>query len=185
MIPVEILPGQESRIFGEILEDHKNGEILTLNHTNYLFIELPSNHVPRYTKRLLFDIQLAGLQPIIVHPERNSEIIENPNILYKLVEQGASTQVTASSVTGHFGKNIKKFSHQLIESNLTHFVSSDAHNLSGRTFRLKEAYNTIQQEFGTDFVYLFQENAALLIEGKTIYKEVPSEIKRKKFLGIF
>lgn len=184
-LPIEILPGQESRIFGDILEDYEKGEILPLNQSKYLFIELPSNHVPRYTKKLLFDIQLAGLLPIIVHPERNSEIIEHPSILYKLVEQGAATQITASSVTGHFGKKIKKFSLQLIEAGQAHFIASDAHNLSGRSFRLREAYAEIQKEFGNDFVYMFQENAELVVEGNTIYRQPPQEIKRKKFLGIF
>jgi protein-tyrosine phosphatase len=184
-IPLKILPGQEPRIYGDILEDYENGEVLTLNDTKYMFIELPSNHVPRYTKQLLFEIQLAGVLPIIVHPERNQEIIENPNVLYKLVEQGAATQVTASSVAGYFGKSIRKFSHQLIESNQAHFIASDAHNLNGRSFNLKEAYNVIGKEFGMDLVYFFQENAELLIEGSTIYKGIPQEIKRKKFLGIF
>jgi len=184
-LSIQILPGQEPRIYGEILEDYEQGKILTLNQSDYVFIELPSNHVPRYTKQLLYDIQLVGIQPIIVHPERNQEIIENPNILYKLVEQGANTQVTASSVTGHFGKNIKKITLKLIEANLTHFIASDAHNLSGRSFRLGEAYDVIEQEFGMDMVYLFQENAELLIGGKTIYREVPEEIKRKKIFGIF
>lgn len=184
-IDIQVLPGQESRIFGDILEDYEKGEILTLNQSRYVFIEFPSNHVPRYTKKLLFDIQLAGLSPIIVHPERNTEIMENPSILYKLVEQGAATQVTASSVTGHFGKKIKKFSHQLIEANQAHFVASDAHNLEGRTFRLKEAYDVIGKEIANDYVYLLKENAELLVEGNAIYKEVPQEIKRKKFLGIF
>lgn len=80
-IPLEILPGQETRIFGEILEDYKKEEILTLNNSNYLFIEFPTSTVPRYAERLLYDIQLEGLIPIIVHPERNKEILENPIIL--------------------------------------------------------------------------------------------------------
>lgn len=184
-LSIEVLPGQETRLYGELLEDYEKGEILTLNHSNYVFIELPSNHVPRYTKKLLFDIQIAGLSPIIVHPERNSEIIENPSILYKLVEQGAATQLTASSVTGHFGKKIKKFSLQLIESNQAHFLGSDAHNLKGRTFRLREAYDEVGKEFGSDIMYFFQENAELVVEGNTIFKQPPQEIRKKKFLGIF
>jgi len=182
---LEILPGQEPRIYGELLEDYNQGEILTLANSTYLFVELPSNHVPRYTRQLLFDIQLAGLSPVIVHPERNSEIMENPDSLFKLVEKGAATQVTASSVTGHFGKKIKNYSLQLIESGQAHFIASDAHNLSGRSFRLSEAYDVIRKEFGSDMVYMLQENAQLVVEGNTIYRQPPQQIKRKKFLGIF
>ncbi|PLR85067.1 tyrosine protein phosphatase [Bacillus canaveralius] len=186
VVPVQILPGQETRIYGEMLEDYEQEEILTINNGNrYLFVEFPSAHVPRYAERLLFDIQLKGLVPIIVHPERNQEIIEHPELLYQLVKKGALTQVTAASVAGHFGKNIKKFSLQVIDANLAHFVSSDAHNVSTRSFKMVEALDEIEKRYGVDMVYYFTENAELLVEGQTVYKEVPEKIKKKKFLGVF
>src|SRR6478735_6771419 len=43
-IPLTVLPGQENRIYGEILEDYQDSKILTLNDTGkYIFIELPSS----------------------------------------------------------------------------------------------------------------------------------------------
>jgi protein-tyrosine phosphatase len=184
-IPLEVLPGQETRIYGELLEDLEKGEILPLNQMSYLFIELPSGHVPRYTEKLLFDAQMKGLTPIIVHPERNSEVIENPDILLNLVKKGSLTQVTAGSITGHFGKKIQKFSMQLIEANLTHFISSDAHNTSTRSFCIVESFSKIDKEFGRQAVYYFQENAELLTQGQVVYKQEPSKIKQKRFLGLF
>ncbi|WP_010677050.1 tyrosine-protein phosphatase [Bacillus timonensis] len=185
-IPLTILPGQEPRIYGEIIEEYENGEVLTLNDGGkYLFIEFPSGHVPRYSEQLLFDIQLKGLTPIIVHPERNSEIIENPDLLYKFVKNGVCTQITSSSVTGHFGKKIKKFTLQLVESNLTHFVASDAHNLSSRPFRMSDAYSELVKEFGVGVEYFFKENAELLVEGRTVLRENPEKIKKKKLFGLF
>ncbi|MFT4414720.1 tyrosine-protein phosphatase [Fredinandcohnia humi] len=184
-IPLMILPGQEPRIYGEILQDYNKGEILTLNNSGkYLFIELPSGHVPRYTEQLLFDIQLNGLTPVIVHPERNTELLENPDILYKLVRNGACTQVTSSSVTGHFGKKIKKFSMQLIENNLTHFLASDAHNLSTRPFRMREAYTVLVKAYGVGVEYYFRGNAELLVEGKTVIRDTPEKIRQKKLWGL-
>jgi len=179
-INVKILPGQEPRIFGEILADFEKGDIQTLNDSQYLFIEFPSSHVPRYTEKLLFDLQVKGLTPIIVHPERNAELIERPDVLYNLVEKGALTQVTASSLCGYFGKKIKNFSIQLIENNLTHFIASDAHNVINRSFKMEEAFEFIESKFGTDYVYLFKENAELLIDGKSIMREIPTSIKKKK-----
>jgi protein-tyrosine phosphatase len=185
-INLEVLPGQECRIYGEILEDYQKGDILPLNQVSqYLFIEFPSSSVPRYAEKLLYDIQVAGLTPIIVHPERNAELIERPEKLYKLVQGGAATQLTASSLTGYFGKNIQKFSQQMIQANLTHFIASDAHNIHNRTFKMEEAMDYIEKKYGIDMVYYFTENAELLIDGKNIYKEIPELIKKKKFLGIF
>jgi protein-tyrosine phosphatase len=185
-IPLTVLPGQEVRIYGDILKDYENGELLTLtNESPYLFIEFPSNHVPRYAEQLLFDIQMKGIVPIIVHPERNAEISENPELLYQFVKRGALTQLTAASVAGYFGKKIKKFALQTIEANLAHFIASDAHNITNRAFHMQEAYQMIQKEFGAGMVYFFHENAELLVDGKTVYRNQPERIKKKKFLGLF
>ena len=52
--------------------------------------------------------------PIIVHPERNAELIERPDKLYNLVNKGVLTQVTAGSLLGKFGKKIKSFHYNLL-----------------------------------------------------------------------
>jgi protein-tyrosine phosphatase len=184
-IDLNVLPGQETRIYGEMVEGYEIGEILPINHTQYVLVEFSSTHVPRYTEKLFYDLQMKGLVPVIVHPERNQEIVERPELLYSLVKKGALSQVTAASLCGDFGKKIKKFSLQLVEANLTHFIASDAHNTSNRTFKMREAFGIIQAKYGNDLVYLFQENAELVIEGSHIYKEVPERIKKKKFFQIF
>jgi len=184
-IPLRVLPGQETAINGEMVDDYQTGGILTLNQTQYVFVELPSNHVPRYTKQMIFDLQLKALIPIIVHPERNSEIHERPEKLYELVEKGALAQLTAGSLCGKFGKKIKGFSEQLIEANLVHFIASDAHNVTSRAFHIVQAFDTVRNKYGSDYAEMFEENAELLVEGLNVYKEMPQQIKKKKFLGIF
>ncbi|WP_338450133.1 CpsB/CapC family capsule biosynthesis tyrosine phosphatase [Niallia oryzisoli] len=185
-IPLSILPGQETRLYGEILDDYlAGGKILPLAESSYLFIEFPSGHVPRYAERLLFEIQTEGLTPIIVHPERNQELIDNPDMLYNFVKNGALSQVTAGSICGYFGKKIKKFSHQLIEANLTHFVASDAHNVTNRAFKMVESMDKVEKSYGIDMVYLFRENAELVVKNKNVYREIPERVVRRKFFGIF
>jgi protein-tyrosine phosphatase len=184
-VDINVLPGQEVRIHGELVEGYNAGEILPVNHTQYVLVEFSSSHVPRYTETMFYDLQNKGLIPVIVHPERNQEIIENPELLYNLVQKGALSQVTASSVCGDFGKKIKNFSHQLIEANLTHFIASDAHDTFSRPFKMREAFDLIETKYGNDMVYLFEENAALLIEGSHVYKEVPERVKKKRFFNIF
>ncbi|WP_223592345.1 tyrosine-protein phosphatase [Neobacillus bataviensis] len=184
-IDLNVLPGQETRIYGEMVEGYEGGEILPIDNTQYVLVEFSSSHVPRYAEKLFYDLQMKGLIPVIVHPERNQQIIEQPDILYRFVEKGALTQVTAASVCGDFGKKIKNFSLQLIEANLTHLIASDAHNTSGRTFKMREAFDTIQTKYGNEMVYLFEENAAIMIDGGHVYKEIPERIKKKKFFKLF
>ncbi|WP_101842470.1 tyrosine-protein phosphatase [Halobacillus sp. Marseille-P3879] len=186
-IPLTILPGQETRIHGGMIESIRSDEILSLtNQGTYIFIEFPSDAVPRYAKQLLFDIQLEGYQPIIVHPERNRQIIQHPSLLYNMVSRGAYTQITAASLTGRFGKNIKKFTHQLIEANLTHLIASDAHNTTTRGFCMTDAYDVIKENYGPSMVYLFAENAEYVVKGEGLAADTPLEIKKKKkLLGLF
>ena len=185
-IPVTVLPGQENRLQGDMLEKLETGDVLTMNNTGtYLFVEFPTSHVPRFTSQLFYDLQMAGIIPVVVHPERNTEIFNHPDVLFELIYNGALSQVTAASVIGKFGKKIQKLSYQLIEHNLTQFIASDAHNTTSRGFHLWAAYEDIESRFGASTRYLFEENAELLIEGKVIYREQPEPVKEKKFLGIF
>lgn len=185
-LPIEILPGQEVRIYGNVLEDYAAGKLLTsTDQSHYMLIEFPSNHVPKYASELFYNMILKGLQPILVHPERNTGIIENPEILYNFIEQGVLSQITASSVTGHFGKKIQKLTFDIIEHDLTHFVASDAHNVTSRAFKMKDAFDIITDEFGFATAQTFKENAEAVITDNTIYANTPTKIKKKKFLGLF
>lgn len=185
-IPLTLLPGQETRINGDMIDDIQNGNILPLNDTKYIFVEFPSNHVPRYAKQMLFDIQVAGYTPIIAHPERNEELIEQPGKLYDFVKTGSLTQVTAGSILGKFGKTVQKFTHQILDANLTHFIASDVHNTTTRGFWMNGAYEEIKRTYGTDTYYMFIENGQLLVDGHNVNRYEPYQVrKRKKFLGLF
>ncbi|MEC0304545.1 tyrosine-protein phosphatase [Terribacillus saccharophilus] len=185
-ISVAILPGQEIRIYGDLLEGIKSEEILPVNvDSPYILVELPTSTFPRYTNKLLYNLQVEGYTPVIVHPERNSELLTKPDKLYEIVKSGVLTQVTAASLVGKFGKKIKNFSHEIVMSNLTHFVASDAHNVHSRGFLIQEALQDIESTYGIDLIYNYQVNAERLIEGESVVGEVPERIMRKKFLGIF
>lgn len=156
-LSIENLPRQEVRIYGDLLQDYAAGKLVTSSdRSHYILIEFPSNHVPKYATQLFYDMNLNGLQPILVHPERNAGIIENPDLLYEFVEQGVLSQITASSITGHFGKKIQKLSFQIIENELAHFVASDAHNVTSRAFKMREAFEIITDQYGFSTAQMFR-----------------------------
>ncbi|MGG0788102.1 CpsB/CapC family capsule biosynthesis tyrosine phosphatase [Peribacillus simplex] len=184
-IPLNVYPGQELRIHRELFHALERDEVLTLNNKGkYLLLELPSGHVPDYTREMIYELLVKDITPIIVHPERNRELIEGDNLLFQLVEEGALTQLTSGSITGLFGRKVKAFSEKIIEHNLAHFIATDAHNVELRGFSLKEAYETITKTFGINRTLYFKENAELLIRGESPSTEKSILIK-KKFLGIF
>lgn len=184
-IPLLVHPGQELRVNRELFISLEMEEVMTLdNKGQYLLLELPSGEVPNYTQEVVYELLLKGITPIIVHPERNKGFLEDNNLLFDLVLEGALTQVTAGSIIGHFGKKVKTFAERIIEHHLTHFIATDAHNITTRGFQLIGAYEAITKGFGIDHTFYFQENAELLLLGQYPHKEQPIPI-RKKFLGIF
>lgn len=184
-VPLQVLPGQETRIHGEMIEGLEKEQILPINHSSYVFVEFPSDSVPRFTSQLLYDLQLKGYKPVIVHPERNSYLRENPGVLHNFVKQGAYAQLTAGSVTGNFGKSIKSFSEQLLEAKLIHLIASDAHNISRRSFHMKKAYERIGDLYGGDMGEAFMDNAYYVINDEPLFAEPPEKVKKKKRFGLF
>ncbi|MFJ7991185.1 tyrosine-protein phosphatase [Peribacillus frigoritolerans] len=184
-IPLTIHLGQEVRIHRDIFSSLEKEDILTLDDNGtYMLLELPSGSVPTYTQDVIYELQLKGIKPIIVHPERNKELIENHKLLFELVQEGALTQLTSGSIIGLFGKNVKSFSKKIIEHNLTHFIATDAHNIGSRGFTLQQAYETITKAYGINRTFYFKENSEQLIKGQSPSIEKPLPFK-KKILGIF
>ncbi|MFI8493288.1 tyrosine-protein phosphatase [Peribacillus butanolivorans] len=184
-IPLCVHPGQELRIHRELFVSLEKGEVLTLdNNDKYLLLELPSGYLPTYTQELIYELLLIGIMPIIVHPERNKELIENHNLLFKLVQEGALTQLTSGSIIGLFGKNVKSFSKKIMEHNCAHFIATDAHNVGSRGFTLQEAFATITKTYGIERTFYFKENAEQLLKGQSPSIVEPRQFK-KRILGIF
>ena len=121
------------RINGDLLSDIEKMKYSLLDEDKqYILIEFPTLSIPHYAESLFFQLQQKNIIPIIVHPERNQEIIDDPNVLLSYIEKGALAQLTASSYIGVFGKEIAELSNRLIEANLVHMLASDAHNTRGR-----------------------------------------------------
>lgn len=110
-IPLTVFPGQEVRINGNLLDALNQDDILFADTGNrYLMLEFPDDDVPHYTNQMIFGLQQRGIVPVIVHPERNTKIMAQPDLIYQLLEKGCLSQITASSYVGTFGKKVENFS---------------------------------------------------------------------------
>lgn len=182
-ISLTVLPGQEIRLYGDLMKDLTAKKLLPVNKSKFLLVEFPSSQVPRYAKEMLYNIQLEGFTPIIVHPERNKVFMEKPELLYRFVQNGAMTQLTAASLVGNFGKNIQKFSRSLVEANLTHILASDAHNTTSRGFAMKKAFEYLETEFEKGFAEQYAGNAERIMLNEHPILEQPRELKINSFWG--
>ncbi|MEX6216495.1 tyrosine-protein phosphatase [Mammaliicoccus sciuri] len=182
---IDLYVGQEIRIKDQVLDDIDNQFIQGINHSRYILIEFPSNSIPNYTKNLLYEVQNKGFIPIIAHPERNKAIVSNPNLLYELVNNGALSQVTSSSLTGELGKNIQNISIKLIDHNLIHFIASDAHHPITRPFIMSDLFSISKLKKVEDKLHELIRNNEFIIRDEEIVRTRPKEIKKNKFFGLF
>jgi protein-tyrosine phosphatase len=118
-----------------VIEEKK----LSVNGSEYVFVEFPSDQVPAGVRELFYQMQLAGYTPIISHPERNTVFGQQPELLYDLVNRGCLVQLTAMSLTGGFGHEVKKYAEQFLKHNLVHLLATDAHDSSRRKPVLSQA----------------------------------------------
>ncbi|SUJ43599.1 capsular polysaccharide synthesis enzyme [Staphylococcus aureus] len=177
--------GQEIRITDQIIEGIKNKEIEGINESRYLLIEFPSNEIPYYTNQLFYELQTMGYIPIIAHPERNKAIVQNLDLLFELINGGALSQITASSLLGDFGNNIRKLSLKMIDSNLAHFIASDAHSITNRPFMLKQLFNDRKLKAYYEELESYLKNGKLVLTNERISKQIPTQdYKQKKWFGL-
>ncbi|MGR6836821.1 tyrosine-protein phosphatase [Syntrophomonas erecta] len=169
-IPLKVLPGAEYYLDPDLPEALAKGELVTINQAGkYLLVELPGAFIPPYTSQVLYELQIQGITPIIAHPERNRGFIRNHKLLRELVSRGMLTQITSGSVTGMFGKMVKRMALNYIEEGLGHLLASDAHSINGRSPRLSGAVQELKHRFSVSFVEtLVYDNPYKVISGASL-----------------
>jgi protein-tyrosine phosphatase len=184
---LQLATGCDFHLNPENLESlRRNPSIYCINQRQYLLLEFNEISIPPAMDQTLHDIQLAGLQPIITHPERNSILRAHPERLKKWVQQGCFVQVTGGALTGNFGPSCQTDALRWIREGLVHFVASDAHNTRSRQLKLLPAYGVVQDEFGQEKARsLFVENPLAAFEGRELphVPEIETEPppRRKRF----
>lgn len=150
-IPLEILPGCDFPLHQEALQLLQEDKALTINDgKRYLLLELSPFAIPPLMAEICFQLQAQGLTPIITHPERHPLIQEKPERLAEMLDLGCLVQLTASSLTGGFGRRIARFSRELVRQGYVHLVASDAHGVRHRPPRLRPAFKELQTLVGSD-----------------------------------
>jgi protein-tyrosine phosphatase len=181
-ISLKVFPGQEVRINGDLLTALDQDDILFADEGGrYLMLEFPDDDVPSYTSTMIYELMQRGIIPIIVHPERNKKIMEQPDILYDLLNEGCLSQITASSYVGIFGHKVQKFSKQLIRTGQAYVFASDAHDLPNRKYEMTNAFAKLNHEFGNDYVSRLSENAKKIINGDNIILNNFSKVRMHWF----
>lgn len=148
------------------LADHKP---YTINGKGYLLVELPDFGLPRGLTETFYNLQIAGMTPVLTHPERNPTLQADMSRLVSWLRGGLLVQVTAGSVTGKMGKSAEKMAHQLLANRWVHFLATDAHNTSSRPPRMSDARRIVEKKYGKDYAHaLCVENPRAAFDGASM-----------------
>lgn len=181
-IHIEIYQGQEIYYSENILKYFNEGIIGTINGSRYMLIEFPmlEFNLDKIIDNL-YELQIKGIVPIIAHPERYKPFMKKPSLINELIKEGCLFQLNAGSLTGEFGKDVKKIAELYYENKIYNFVGSDAHRADRRNPDLNEFHNMVDKE---NIKFLIQSSEAMLNNEKVDFEG--NMIKeRKKFLGLF
>ncbi len=127
-IVLEVRPGAE--IAMTRLADIEPEELsrLGLGGGQWLLVEPPFTPVLIGLDSILLDLQRRGHRILLAHPERCHAFHRDPEMLEMLVRSGVLTSVTAGSLAGQFGGDVRRFALGLARDGLIHNVASDAHD---------------------------------------------------------
>ena len=155
--------------FENIEDSLANPHKYTLNGLNYLLVEFPDTSISPKMTEMFYEMMVAGMRPIITHPERNLTLQRRPHRMDEWLEEGCLVQVTANSLTGRFGKRAQEMGFQLLQQNRVHCLATDAHDLKSRPPVMSEAYKVVAEKFGADTAErLCVTNPLAAFEGKPI-----------------
>jgi len=125
----------------------------SINGLGYLLVEVPDYGLPPGLTETFYELRLAGLTPILTHPERNPTLQQEPERMREWLRGGMLIQVTADSLTGHKGKKAERMAYELLEKRWVHFLATDAHNTTSRPPRMRDAHNLVAERFTTSYAH--------------------------------
>jgi protein-tyrosine phosphatase len=158
-IPVQLLPGAEVHLAPDVAERCSRGELITYADAGkYLLLELPYQQFPAKVEEVVFQLRLQGVTPILAHPERIAYFFDDAARLGRLIELGALTQFTASSVCGKFGTQVQEFCWDMLQRGWIDSLASDAPDLRYRPPRLSEGVARLAEWVG-------EETAQRMVDG--------------------
>lgn len=128
-IPIEIEAAAEyfyDEHFVDLIEKEK---LLTFGKNNVLF-EFSFGTKPNNIDELIFNLKSKDYQPVLAHYERYLFFLdEGIAPARRLRENGVHIQMNLNSLTGHYGKDIKRQAELLVDSDLIDYLGTDCHRI--------------------------------------------------------
>lgn len=165
-VPLEVVQGGELDLLHVARAEPETLAGLQLGDGGTLLVECPFAAAAPFFGETLARFRRDGFRVLLAHPERSPAFLREPELLERLVAEGAMASLTASSLVGRFGRTAKRYAEWALERELVHDVASDAHNVDGRPPGLVEPLREAGLEWATD--WLTREAPAAILAGTAL-----------------
>jgi len=157
---------------------------LCLGGGDVLLVESPYSTTVPFVDQLMFDLQAAGLRPLLAHPERCPAFQRDPEQLSRLVQHGCLCSLSAGSLADDFGRTVRRFALSLLADGLVHDISTDAHDDRRRPPALRAPLEATAKDLpglaeASD--YFTSEAATAMLAGNPVPPPPPLTKRRRLF----
>lgn len=179
-IPLKLYSGMEIFLDDDAFLHLERGELLTLNHTNYLLVEFDFGEMPSNMIRRIQKLQKMGYRVVVAHPERYIAVQKDPELALFLYEQDCTLQVNGGSLLGMFGRRCRQASERLMGEGIAGVIATDAHDTEYRSPDIQELVNYLTQNYGFSVMkMLLSENPSRILKGYDILRQEYEEGKEE------
>lgn len=152
---IELIAAQQVPFYGALDDDQ------------VMLLEFPHGHVLPGSEQLVKWLRAHHIRPLLAHPERNREIMRDPDRLLPFLGAGCLLQVTGGSLLGRFGERALSVALQLLDQDMIFAIASDGHNAGARPPVLSEAYACVVDRCDEERAQrLFVENPTRLVHSQ-------------------
>jgi protein-tyrosine phosphatase len=180
-IELELLPGAEVDLHRGIEATDAELKLASLGQRGtHLLVETPYSRLGSLFEEQLFELQARGYTLLLAHPERNGAFQQQPGRLEALVQRGVLVQVTATSLSRPPSKSRSgRTARALLEADLAHVISSDAHGPALARSALGEGLKAAREVVGNRADWMVTDAPAAILAGEPI----PPPPARRRGLG--
>ena len=133
-------------------------------NTQYALVEFSPDDSFDYILRSVESIASAGYVPVVAHVERYDSIKKPAQLSQLRRSCNALIQVNAGTVVRKHKFFRERYLHKIFSEGLVDFVSTDSHDLPGRSNKLKAACEKLTEEYGEDLARaLTHDNAERIL----------------------
>lgn len=101
---------------------------LTVMSGNYILVEMSYLNETPNMEKVIFDLQIKGYKVILAHPERYNFYHQAHEKFHRYKDMGVLFQLNLLSVTGYYGKEVKRAAEYLLEKECYDLAGTDLHH---------------------------------------------------------